>query len=62
MLDHMALQCDDVAASRRFFEHLLQPLGITVAMDFGEVLCFAGPDGQHYGVFVRDLDGNNSRP
>jgi catechol 2,3-dioxygenase-like lactoylglutathione lyase family enzyme len=114
VLDHLSLQCDDVAASRRFFERLLEPLGVGVAMDFGDVLGFAGPDGQprfwlgpsrggvqrevhvafaapdratvdqvyaaardldaevlheprewpeyhagYYGVFVRDLDGNN---
>lgn len=114
MLDHLAVQCDDVAASRAFFEGLLAPLGVTVTEDFGEVLGFAGPDGiarfwlgpsqggvqrevhiafaavdrsaveavhaaalelgaevlheprewpeyhpGYYGVFVRDLDGNN---
>ena len=45
MLDHVSVQCDDVAASRTFYERLLAPLGITVAMDFGDVLGLAGPDG-----------------
>jgi catechol 2,3-dioxygenase-like lactoylglutathione lyase family enzyme len=115
MFDHVGVQCRDLAASRRFFEQLLAPLQITVAMDYGEALGFAGPDGfptfwisqtplgggseevhlafraqdrttveavhtaavaleaevlhaprewpeyheGYYGVFVRDLDGNN---
>ncbi|HEY0621141.1 MAG TPA: VOC family protein [Kribbella sp.] len=45
MLDHVALQCDDLGVSRRFYERLLAPLGITVAMDFEGVLGLAGPDG-----------------
>jgi catechol 2,3-dioxygenase-like lactoylglutathione lyase family enzyme len=45
MLDHLSVQCDDLAASRRFYERLLEPLGVTVAMDFGDVLGLAGPDG-----------------
>lgn len=45
MLDHLAVQCDDVAASRAFFEGLLAPLGVTVTEDFGEVLGFAGRTG-----------------
>ncbi|HEU4947486.1 MAG TPA: VOC family protein [Kribbella sp.] len=42
----MSLQCDDLAASRRFYERLLEPLGVAVAMDFEEVVGFAGRDGQ----------------
>ena len=45
MLDHLALQCDDLAVSRRFYERLLAPLGVTVTMDFEDVLGLAGPDG-----------------
>ena len=45
MLDHVSVQCDDLAASRAFYERLLAPLGVTVAMDFGDVLGLAGPDG-----------------
>jgi catechol 2,3-dioxygenase-like lactoylglutathione lyase family enzyme len=114
MLDHIALQCDDVSASRLFFEQLLRPLRVAVSMERGDVVGFAGPDGfprfwlgpsqggaqrevhvaftatdraavdavhqaaveigaevlheprvwpeyheNYYGVFVRDLDGNN---
>ena len=38
MLDHVSVQCDDLAASREFYERLLAPLGVTVAMDYGDVL------------------------
>jgi len=114
MLDHLAVQCDDLGASKEFYTRLLAPLGVTVAMDFEDVVGLAGPDGiprfwlgksqggtqrevhvafaaadraavekvheaalalqaevlheprewpeyheGYYGVFVRDLDGNN---
>ena len=45
MFDHLSLQCDDLGASRRFYEQLLGPLGISVSMDFGDVLGLSGPDG-----------------
>ncbi|GAA1554555.1 VOC family protein [Kribbella hippodromi] len=45
MIDHVSLQCDDLAASRRFYEAVLGPLDVTVSMDFGDVLGLAGPDG-----------------
>jgi len=45
MFDHLSVQCDDLEASRRFYERLLGPLGITVSLDFGDVLGLAGPDG-----------------
>jgi len=45
MLDHLALQCDDLAASKEFYTRLLAPLGVTVAMDFEDVAGLAGPDG-----------------
>ncbi|TDO50084.1 catechol 2,3-dioxygenase-like lactoylglutathione lyase family enzyme [Kribbella sp. VKM Ac-2527] len=45
MLDHVSVQCDDLAASRAFYERLLAPLGVTVAMDYGDALGLAGPDG-----------------
>ena len=45
MFDHLSLQCDDLVASRRFYEGLLGPLGISVVMDFGDVLGWAAADG-----------------
>ena len=45
MLDHVGVQCDDVPASKAFFERLLAPLGVSATMDFGVAVGFAGPDG-----------------
>jgi catechol 2,3-dioxygenase-like lactoylglutathione lyase family enzyme len=45
MLDHVSVQCDDLGAAREFYETVLGPLGITVTMDFGDVLGMSGADG-----------------
>ena len=36
MLDHVSIQCADVAASARFYDSVLAKLGGERAMDFGE--------------------------
>ena len=38
MLDHISIQCADVAASATFYDRVLAPLGGTRLMDFGEVV------------------------
>ena len=38
MLDHLAIQCADLAASAAFYDTVLAPLGATRVMDFGEVM------------------------
>ena len=40
MLDHVAIQCSDLAASGAFYDAVLSPLGITRVMDFGPVVGF----------------------
>ncbi|MEU4193809.1 VOC family protein [Kribbella sp. NPDC026611] len=45
MFDHLSVQCDNLDASRRFYEAVLGPLGIKVAMEFGDVLGLSGADG-----------------
>ncbi len=45
MLDHLSLQCRDVAGSAAFYDAVLAPLGGVRAMDFGEVIGF-GVDGK----------------
>jgi catechol 2,3-dioxygenase-like lactoylglutathione lyase family enzyme len=40
MLDHLAVQCADVAASAAFYDAVLAPLGGSREMDFGEVVGF----------------------
>ena len=47
MIDHLAIQCADVAASAAFYTAVLAPLGGARIMDFGEVIGFgvgAKPD------------------
>ena len=35
MLDHLGMQCSDMAASAAFYDHVLAPLGGKRLMDFG---------------------------
>jgi catechol 2,3-dioxygenase-like lactoylglutathione lyase family enzyme len=43
MLDHVSIQCADVAASARFYDAVLAPLGGTRVMDFGSVIGYGVP-------------------
>jgi catechol 2,3-dioxygenase-like lactoylglutathione lyase family enzyme len=38
MLDHISLQCGDVAASAQFYDRVLGPLGASRVIDSGEVI------------------------
>jgi len=38
MIDHLGLQCADMAASAAFYDAVLEPLGGARAMDFGEAI------------------------
>jgi catechol 2,3-dioxygenase-like lactoylglutathione lyase family enzyme len=38
MLDHLSVQCADVAASAAFYDKVLEPIGGTRVMDFGGVI------------------------
>jgi catechol 2,3-dioxygenase-like lactoylglutathione lyase family enzyme len=38
MLDHLSIQCADVAASAEFYDAVLAPLGGARLMDFGQVI------------------------
>ena len=40
MLDHLSIQCADVAASAAFYDAVLAPLQGTRVMDFGPVIGF----------------------
>jgi catechol 2,3-dioxygenase-like lactoylglutathione lyase family enzyme len=40
MLDHLSIQCADVAASAAFYDTVLAPLGGRRLMDFGEIVGF----------------------
>ena len=43
MIDHMAIQCADVAASAAFYDAVLAPLGGSRVMDFGTTIGFGVP-------------------
>jgi len=49
MLDHLSIQCADVAASATFYDAVLAPLGGRRVMDFGEVIGFVCRPGQSSG-------------
>ena len=61
MFDHVSLQCDDLAASRQFYESVLSPLDVTVTMDFGDVLGLSGPDGVPKFWLGRQTTGGTQR-
>jgi catechol 2,3-dioxygenase-like lactoylglutathione lyase family enzyme len=42
MLDHLGIQCADLAASARFYDAVLEPLGIQRMMDFGVAMGYGG--------------------
>ena len=44
MLDHVSIQCSDVAASGTFYDAVLAPLGVVRVMDFGTVVGFGNDD------------------
>jgi catechol 2,3-dioxygenase-like lactoylglutathione lyase family enzyme len=43
VLDHLSIQCGDVAASTAFYDAVLAPLGGRRIMDFGEVIGYGVP-------------------
>ncbi len=43
MLDHLSIQCSDIAASSAFYDAVLAPLGGTRVMDFGPVIGYGVP-------------------
>ncbi|MEX0666001.1 MAG: VOC family protein [Acidimicrobiia bacterium] len=43
MLDHLAIQCEDVAVSAAFYDSVLAPLGGGRIFDFGTVIGFGVP-------------------
>ena len=43
MIDHVSIQCADVATSAAFYDHVLAPLGGRRVLDFGEVIGYGVP-------------------
>jgi catechol 2,3-dioxygenase-like lactoylglutathione lyase family enzyme len=44
MLDHLSIQCADVAAAAAFYDTVLATIGGSRQMDFGEVIGFGTPE------------------
>ncbi len=53
MIDHLSIQCADVAASAVFYDAVLAPLGFGRVMDFGEVIGFGAPDDAEFWIAPR---------
>jgi catechol 2,3-dioxygenase-like lactoylglutathione lyase family enzyme len=43
MLDHVSVQCADIAASAAFYDAVLAPLGGVRVMDFGQAIGYGVP-------------------
>ena len=53
MLDHLSIQCADVAASAAFYDAVLAPLGGRRLMDFGAVVGYGFPPKPDFWLGVR---------
>jgi catechol 2,3-dioxygenase-like lactoylglutathione lyase family enzyme len=53
MLDHLSIQCADVAASAAFYDAVLAPLGGVRVMDFGDVIGFGVPPNPDFWIGPR---------
>ena len=53
MLDHVSIQCGDVAASAAFYDAVLAPLGGRRVMDFGNVIGFGVPPNPDFWIGPR---------
>jgi catechol 2,3-dioxygenase-like lactoylglutathione lyase family enzyme len=59
VLDHVSVQCDDVAQSAVFYDAVLAPLGGGRVMDFGEAIGY-GVDGKPtFWIGARAVDSPN---
>jgi catechol 2,3-dioxygenase-like lactoylglutathione lyase family enzyme len=57
MIDHTAVNVSDLAASKRFYEQALEPLGYSLIFEVGEFLGFADGPSPSFGVVRRDPVG-----
>lgn len=54
MLDHVAIQCTDLAASAAFYDAVLAPLGGVRMMDFGVALGYGVPPNPDFWIGAFD--------
>jgi catechol 2,3-dioxygenase-like lactoylglutathione lyase family enzyme len=50
MLDHVSVQCADIAASAAFYDAVLAPLGGVRVMDFGQAIGYGVPPMPDFGI------------
>jgi catechol 2,3-dioxygenase-like lactoylglutathione lyase family enzyme len=53
MLDHLGIQCSDLATSSEFYDVVLAPLGATRIMDFGMAIGY-GKDRPDFWIGIHD--------
>jgi catechol 2,3-dioxygenase-like lactoylglutathione lyase family enzyme len=53
MIDHLSIQCGDVAASARFYDAVLATIGAARVMDFGDVIGFGTPSRPRFWIGPR---------
>ena len=61
MLDHVSIQCADVAVSAEFYDTVLAPLGATRALDYGAVIGY-GTEGKPSFWLGPLVDQGTNRP
>jgi len=54
VLDHLSIQCADVAASAAFYDAVLAPLGGQRIMDFGSVIGYGVPPHPDFWIAPRE--------
>lgn len=57
MIDHLGFNVSDLAASRRFYETALAPIGYAVVMEFPEAIGFGKPGKPAFWIARRDPAG-----
>ena len=57
MLDHLSIQCSDVASSSSFYDAVLAPLGGARIMEFGPVVGYGVPPMPDFWIGPNDSGG-----
>lgn len=57
MLDHLSIQCADIAASAAFYDAVLAPLGGERIMDFGNAIGYGVPPMPEFWIGPRATGG-----
>ena len=60
MIDHVGIQCEDMARAAAFYDTVLRPLGGGRLMDFGVAIGYGLPD--HPNFWVGELADGVNRP